>query len=42
MEREGSLLCSKELATGPYPEPNKSGPHLPILFLYDSLTQAEK
>jgi hypothetical protein len=27
-----SLLCSQEPATGPYPEPYESNPHLPILF----------
>jgi hypothetical protein len=29
MEPEGSLLCLQEPATGPYPEPDKSSPHLP-------------
>jgi hypothetical protein len=33
MEPEGSLPCSKELATGPYPEPDKSSPNHSILFL---------
>jgi hypothetical protein len=27
METEGSLPCSKEPATCPYPEPNESNPH---------------
>jgi hypothetical protein len=27
MEREGSLTCSQEPTTGPYPEPNESNPH---------------
>jgi hypothetical protein len=27
MEPEGSLLCSQEPATCPYPEPNESNPH---------------
>jgi hypothetical protein len=29
MELEGSLPCSQELATGPYPEPAASGLHFP-------------
>jgi len=33
MEPEGSLLCSQESGTGPYPEPDASGPHLHTLFL---------
>jgi hypothetical protein len=31
MELEGSLPCSQELSTGPYPEANKSSPYHPIL-----------
>jgi hypothetical protein len=27
MESEGSLLCSQELITGPYFEPDESSPH---------------
>jgi hypothetical protein len=32
MEAEGSLSCSQEPATGPYPEPDESNPHIPNLF----------
>jgi hypothetical protein len=33
MEPEGSLPSPQELATGPFPEPDQSGPYHPILFL---------
>jgi hypothetical protein len=33
MELEGSLPHSQQPATCPYPEPDKSNPHLPSLFL---------
>jgi len=29
MEHEDSLSCSKQPATGPYPEPDESRSHLP-------------
>jgi len=35
VEPKDSLQCSQEPTTGPYPEPNKSSPHVPDLFLYD-------
>jgi hypothetical protein len=31
MEPEGSLLCSQEPSTGPYPEPDQSNPSHPIV-----------
>jgi hypothetical protein len=33
MEPEGSVTCSEEPTTGPYPEPDESSPYHPILFL---------
>jgi hypothetical protein len=31
MEPEGSLPCSQEPSTGPYPEPNQSNPYCVVL-----------
>jgi hypothetical protein len=33
MEPKGSLSCTQEPSTGPYPEPYQSNPHHPILRL---------
>jgi hypothetical protein len=33
MEPKGSLLCSQETSSGPYPEPDKSNPYHPIISL---------
>jgi hypothetical protein len=37
MEPEGLLPYSQQPTTGPNPEPDPSGPHLPTLFPYDPL-----
>jgi hypothetical protein len=36
MEPNGSLSCSQEPSTGPYPEPEQSSSYHSILSLYDS------
>jgi hypothetical protein len=41
MEPEGSVPCSQEPSTGPYPEPYQSNPHYPIPSLWD-LTKSVK
>jgi hypothetical protein len=35
VESESSLLCSREPATGPFPEPDEPSPQLPIPFPQD-------
>jgi len=35
MEPKGSLLCSQEPTTSPYPEPDELSQNLPLLFSYD-------
>jgi hypothetical protein len=43
MEPEGSLPCSQEPSTSPYPEPDRSNPYHPILTsLYASKIEHEK
>jgi hypothetical protein len=42
MEPEGSIPNSQELSTCPYPEPDQSSPHHPILPLQDPLILATR
>jgi hypothetical protein len=47
MAPEGSLPCSQQPATGPYPEPDESSPHLPTLHtihsnIIPSMTRSSK
>jgi hypothetical protein len=37
MEPEGSLTCSQELSSGPYPKPNQSSLYHPNLSLKEPL-----
>jgi hypothetical protein len=37
MEPEGSLLCSQEPSTDPYPKPDQSSPYYPMLYLLRSV-----
>jgi hypothetical protein len=38
MEPEGSLPRPQEPSTGPYPEPDQSSPHHPILYRINTCT----
>jgi hypothetical protein len=39
MESEGSLPCSQEPCTDPYPEPDQSNPYDTILFPFEAVYQ---
>jgi hypothetical protein len=42
MEAEGSLPCSQEPATCPYPEPNESNPRPQTLYAIEKLNAGDR